>query len=551
MKITNIHKIKFEMIAILFLSYLSFWLIYKLNITNDDYLIFIQGDYLMHSSTYFGFLYDEWNFPLFSSDKFFFNKELNLLWADNNPLYSLILKVFFSLTNIAIPNPATYWLLISYLFMGIFSYKLLNELGIDSYIYKYIGSLIFLSLPLLPTIASEHYTLQSHWLIVASFYYYLKAQNNKKYLIQLGFLSGIGLMIQIYFFPMIIMVYFISLFPLTFGTSLKYYIQSILIISFKLFIYLFVFWDGTKLFSNNYITNSQSNFTPMWSAETNSFFCSQSSFEFINKYLLCYYPYTNNNIEAYAYLGIGIIFGLIFILFRLKVLFPFFKKYSLLIFGAILLLLLSFGNKFKLFHKQIFEFELLGLQSIFYEYFRAHGRFSYVFYYLVVIMVIFGIYKIFNNRNIAIIILFMVLNLQLYDLNHIINNSNLNDFNLQTSEVSQYKDYLESYENISSSLKLNQENRLFIYPHDNCENDYDKLHLGLQFLKFNGSLSSFRYRGGLNDEICSGIDLTYILENLNPIHLAVDKEYIELFKNNYECSEIKFLYSKDFLYCSK
>ena len=83
------------------------------------------------------------------------------------------------------------------------------------------------------------------------------------------------------------------------------------------------------------------------------------------------------------------------------------------------------------------------------------------------------------------------------------------------------------------------------------DHDYDKLYLGLQFLKINGSISSFRYRGGLYDENCSKFDLNYILNNMYPNHLAVDMEYIDLVNDIYECSTIKFLYSKDFLYCSK
>ena len=86
--------------------------------------------------------------------------------------------------------------------MGIFSYKLIDELGIESYIFKSIGSLIFLTLPLLPTISLEHYTLQSHWLIVGAFYYFLKSKKNKKYVLHLSALSGLGIMIQVYFFPM-------------------------------------------------------------------------------------------------------------------------------------------------------------------------------------------------------------------------------------------------------------------------------------------------------------------------------------------------------------
>ncbi len=549
--IKRINRNAYEAIGILLLSYLSFRLIFNLKLNTTNYLVFIQGDYLMHTSTYFGFLFDDWNFPIFSSEKYFFNKQLNLLWADNNPLYSLLLKIFYSLTNVVVANPATYWLLISYILMGIFSYKLIDELGIESYIFKSIGSLIFLTLPLLPTISLEHYTLQSHWLIVGAFYYFLKSKKNKKYVLHLSALSGLGIMIQVYFFPMIALIYFISLLPFSSRTNLKYSLQSFLILVLFLFAYVFIFWDGLNLFSNTYVANSESIYTSMWSAETNSFFCSQSSFEFINQYLLCYYPYTNENIESYAYLGIGLIFGLFLTIFKIKLLTQFLRENILLIFVSIFFLFLSFGNRFKFFHKQIFEFELFNIQSIFYRYFRAHGRFSYVFYYFIVIFVIYGIYKIFKNNNFATVAIFLILVMQIYDLNHIISNSTLKNFDKEITSVDQYVEYIESYENIYNILENNKENRLYIYPHDNCENDYDKLYLGLQFLKINGSISSFRYRGGLYDENCSKFDLNYILNNMYPNHLAVDMEYIDLVNDIYECSTIKFLYSKDFLYCSK
>ena len=66
--------------------------------------------------------------------------------------------------------------------------------------------------------------------------------------------------------------------------------------------------------------------------------------------------------------------------------------------------------------------------------------------------------------------------------------------------------YRSNYENneIIDSINLsfeNLEHRLYIYPPDNCDEDYDMYLFAKEFIKYGGSIDSSRLRGADNFKI--------------------------------------------------
>ena len=114
---------------------------------------------------------------------------------------------------------------------------------------------------------------------------------------------------------------------------------------------------------------------------------------FINEKLWCYRPYINYDHEGYLYLGLGIIVGLAALLFNFKGFRQIFNSYYPLITSSVFLLLISFGNKWKIAHKQIFEFVPNTLFNTILESFRSNGRFGWLFYYCIFISVLVSINK--------------------------------------------------------------------------------------------------------------------------------------------------------------
>ena len=527
-------------------GYFIYFIIYRFGSGGSFPSAFNDNDYLLYQVSYFSFLKSEWNIPLFLTDRLFVNRSVNLYLADYIPLYSLILKTIYTFFNLKITNPFLFWILLNTILMFYFSLKIFNLNPYFSIYQSYLGAIIISTLTLSPFKFLYHPGEASHWIIIAAIYFFIKSKNNTNYINYLTVFTGITLWIHFYLFTMILGILIISY--LINISKIKKILFSFLLLVSLISIIFFLTFGNFETFISTLNTDISSDFNPGWSSEFNSFFCSYYDKSFFHEILKCYEPYTNIDIESYGYLSLGIIFliPLLFLNFKKMTKLIIFDKNLILL--SLVYLFYSFGNRVKIAHKQVYEYEFSNLHLWTIEIFRAHGRFIYLFYYLLCFLCIFNIFNIVQINKKTNIILFIFVFLQIFDLGNQYNYTNLKNFKIEIPENEVLKFVPNSYEYADRTL--------FIYPPDNCKEDYDMYLFAKEFVKYGGKLSSSRIRGGVNFDNCKNLNILDSLIKYNPSHFIISNpaakdSYFEINKK-YNCIEINGIFQKNFFYyCQK
>lgn len=528
----------------IFIGSFSFIFIYGTKAFTIFPKAFNDNDYLIYQASYYVFRGQQWNFPIFNSNKLFLQKEVNLILADYIPIYSIFLKFLENTLNIQFKNFLIFWIYLSTIFMFYISYKLFLHLDLSK-TESTIGAFVISYLPASHFKFLYHSGEGSHFLIILGIYLYLKSKHKTRYIYQLGIITGLSLWVHFYIFTFLFGIYFIALINYKKKKLVILKTVSIFtIIASTIFILSFGSINSFKYIVEN---NISSEFNPRWSAEFNSFFCSKISNNLIFNVFKCYEPYTNTDIESYGYLGLGIILFLPILFFKFKENLSIVKSNKNLIFLSLIYLIFAFGNRFKISHKQIFEYQFTDLHLKLIKIYRAHGRFIYLFYYLLIFLVLYNIFKISKNSKLKYLVVILFLLVQIVDLNHQYLNSSFNSFKYEI----EHKDF----QNIETITRKNVASRLFIYPLDNCFEDFDMFFFAKEFLKIGGSINGSRIRGGSNLINCQESNIYSSLFEYDPVHFIItENEYLkfeEKILENYSCQIFKgYFKNTNFLYCS-
>lgn len=534
------NKLK-EILLVFLIGSMLFFLIYGINAFKIFPQPFNDNDYLLYQASYYAFIDSDFNFPIFNSDKLFVNQEINLIFADYIPIYSLLLKILNKTFNLFVLNPFMIWIYLNIILIFYFSYKIFSLSRKLNFYDLILGSTIMATLPLSPFKFLYHSGEGSHFVIIASIYLYFKSRENQNYLYYLAILTSLSLWIHLYLFAILFGIFFISLF--NYFKNIKVLLSTSLIFTILTSTIFFLSFQSINLFLDSLKNNVLTQYNPRWGAEFNSFFCSYNNPKFLEELLRCYEPYTLRDVESYAYLGLGVILFLPIVLFNFKNSYFILKSNKSLISLSIIFLLFSFGNRIKIAHKQIYEYKFTELHLKLIEIFRAHGRFVYLFYYLIVF---FTIYKLFiiRNKTIKILLLCIFLFIQSFDLIRQYSTTDLNLFRVSASSN-------EILELSKSSIK-NLEYRLFIYPPDNCIENYDMYLFAKEFIKYGGSISSSRIRGGGSYKNCENITIKNNLFNYSPEHFIISNSvYIQikdLLANKYTCISATGVFKNEIIY---
>lgn len=505
---------------------------------------FNDNDYLLYQASYYAFINSGFDLPIFYTDKLFIDKEINLIFGDYIPIYSLSLKLINNIFSIKILDPFMFWIYLNTLLFFYFSFKIFSLSNKISFYECILGAAIITTLPLSPYKFLYHSGESSHFVLVAGIYFYFKSKENTNYLYYLAFLTSLTLWIHFYLFAILCGLLFISVlkykyrFKIVFKTSITFLIFSIVI--------FYLSFESITSFLNSLESEIITPFNPRWSAEFNSFFCSYNNPIFINEILKCYEPFTIRDIESYAYLGLGIIIFLPIVFYKKelnKALIINYKNISIL---SLIYLFFSFGNRIKIAHKQVYEYSFTSIHLKLIEIFRAHGRFVYLFYYLIAFLVIYNLFLFSHEKKIKVFVIILFLIIQSVDLTRQYLGTDLNLFRVQ---------YVENEILLTAQKSVtNLEYRLFIYPPDNCDEDYDMYLFAKEFLKFGGSISSSRIRGGSNYKNCENINFNSSLLHYQPKHFLITNsaflQFKELIESNYFCQIISGEYKNDYIhYC--
>ena len=542
LKLFNINKKFYELLSVFLIGSFLFCLIYGFNAFKIFPQPFNDNDYLLYQASYYAFINSEFEFPIFYSDKLFVDKEINLIFGDYIPIYSLILKFLVKGFNIVILNPFMFWIYLNTLLTFYFSYKIFSLSSRLNVYENFLGATIISTLPLSPFKFLYHSGESTHFLIIAGIYLYLKSKQNVKYLYYLAVVTSLSLWVHLYLFAILSGILFV--------TSLKYIklikvilkTSSIFLVISSIIFYLS--FESINLFMKNLENEIVTKFNPRWSAEFNSFFCSYNNPDFIYKFLKCYEPYTIRDLESYAYLGLGMITFLPIIFFKANNTKNLIVDNKSIVAVAVVFLFFSFGNRIKIAHKQILEYKFSSIHLQMIEIFRAHSRFVYLFYYLLAFLIIYKLFLVSKKKKIGFLIVFTFLVIQGVDLTRQYIGTDLNLYRIETGNNEIISASHESF--------VNLDNRLFIYPPDNCIENFDMYLFAKEFLKYGGSISSSRIRGGNSYENCQNINIYSNLLNYQPVHFLTTNSFFDTYKDlissKYNCKIMDGVFNNEYIY---
>lgn len=536
----NFHKF----IIIFLTGTFLFFLIYGFEAFKIFPQPFNDNDYLLYQASYYAFINSGFDLPIFYTDKLFIEREANLIFGDYIPIYSLSLKLINNIFGIKILDPFMFWIYLNTLLFFYFSFKIFSLSSKLSFYECILGAAIISTLPLSPYKFLFHSGESSHFVLSAGIYFYFKSKENTNYLYFLAILTSLTLWIHFYLFAILCGILFISVFThinkfhIIFKTSFIFLIFSLVI--------FYLSFQSINSFLNSLESEIVTSFNPRWSAEFNSFFCSYNNPTFLNEFLKCYEPFTTRDIESYAYLGLGIIIFIPIVFLKIEFNKALIKNYKSITILSLFYLLFSFGNRIKIAHKQVYEYGFTSIHLKLIEIFRAHGRFIYLFYYLLAFLIIYNLFLISREKKTKVFVITIFLLIQSGDLARQYLGTDLNLFRVQYAE----NEILST----AQKSKLNLNYRLFIYPPDNCDEDYDMYLFAKEFLKFGGSISSSRIRGGNNYINCNNININSSLLNYQPKHFVITNsaflQFREIIESNYICEIMSGEYKNDYIhYC--
>ncbi len=397
--------------------------------TNINWLMSAYHDWGQH---YLGWAYyrqEPWTFPLGDIKNFYYPVGTNVGFTDSIPLFALFFKIFKDF----LPENFQYlglWLFLCHFFISYYTIKICEHFNV-SYFFKIIAVILLTLNPVL-VFRGLHPALCSHFLILASFYNYIKVST------QLNS-DKINYNQVVIFFIAITINPYIALMIAGFNIILP--IKNYLFdrsISFKKLIYFPIISFGSGLLfwivfgminlkeSNTTNLAAVENFR-LFSFNLNSFF---NSYGYFSKILPDLGMVNDKQYEGFGYFGVGmlllLLLLLIYLLFTYKTI-PVFKiksKYYPLLILCLGLFIFSMSNQISFGKKILFEYPIPNSIERLGFIFRASGRFVWPFYYLVFIFSLIIFTKSRVNNNIKLGLILIITLLQIYDTQNLLTKNN-------------------------------------------------------------------------------------------------------------------------------
>jgi hypothetical protein len=497
----------------------------------------------MFHAGYLSYINDGWNFPLTVTNNLFPGSNFSIIFMDSIPIYSLFLKIIYSTFGVKVFNPFPIWYLICFMLFAFYAGKILSIKVKNNYIFG-MSLILLVNTPLMINRMVWHSALAAHWLILVSIYYYItNKENDFKSLGIFAFFTGFSIFIHPYIFTMITSIYIIVLSLAFLRKKYKEAISSIGLFAFLLVIYFVIF-----LSADNGSVYPGTDYNK-YGAEFNSFFCGDFPIDLINDVLWCYPPYTTFGHEGYAYLGLGFIFLLSLLVFQPKKIYFSIKTNYLLSFGLFLMVIYSFGNKWKIAHYQFFEFQPLFFHKELLELFRATGRYTWPVCYFLMVFLIFNVASL-KRKYLAYLLLTFSLIFQVTDMNNIYESK---------SELFRVNTSTEVQSLMAKNIYMEHpEQTLYLLPDETCAwGEIDHYIVALYYLNQGGSIHSTRTaRLKINTASCKGYKVKNDIEEKNPFHFLLNDialiEGTEI-KNQYSCIPIESFVESNRrpVYCEK
>ncbi len=393
--------------------------------TNVSWLLAAYHDWGQH---YLGWVYyrnSPWEFPLGNTSGYYYPIGTNVGFTDSIPLLSF----FFKLFSFILPENFQFFglfMFINYFLIAYYSFKIFNYYKVNNWII-YVFVIFLVSNPVL-VFRGIHPSLTAHWLLIASFYYYIISSDKDKVTFA-NKMQIVILVLSAWIHPYLSAM----LIGFNFIIPLKNYFFDKSIKLTKLFLYpaISIFLLFTSWFIIGYFENGNSSYSGsdlnvygLYSFNLNAFFDSMGYF---SKFL----PDLNNvavqQYEGFAYLGLGVILLLLIDSFHfLKLYFTkkkstiSFDKYFYLFIIIFVLSLFAISNKISFGDNILIEIPIPNIIKKVGVTFRAIGRFIWPFYYFLLIFSLVYFAKIKWKKSIKITILVLLLIIQIFDISPLI-----------------------------------------------------------------------------------------------------------------------------------
>jgi len=500
-----------------------------------DFLIskttfFYHFDHPLFLTGYLAFINDSWHFPLAVTDNIYPSSNFSIVWTDSIPIFSIFLKLIYSIFGFKLSNPFPLWYFICYVLLAFFIGKIIQLRTNNIAVYA-ISVVLLINTPLMINRMIFHSALSAHWLIVASVYFYiLNKENGYTHLNKHALNTGISLYIHPYIFTIVFPVFFVSIIYGFLKRGFRKVKTSLIIFSSLVAVYFFAILSNLNMSGNSF---RRPDFIK-YGAQFNSFFCGETPNPLLNRYLLCDPPYTQIHHEGYAYFGIGIIFLSIFLALQPKKHLNNIKQNWVLLTTLVFMVIYSFGNKWKIAHVQIFEFEPVSIHMKLLEIFRSTGRYTWAFYYFFSIYLVLNILK-YKKESIVIFILSLSLFLQLSEASHV-----------YPDKSAWFQLYDPPYEQISLAKEIydkNSKSVLHVLPDERCSfPEADHYIMALEYLNYGGTVFPTRAsRLRIDIGFCEDYSINKSLKKYRPYHFVInniDNLDATDYKNDYECSVV-------------
>jgi hypothetical protein len=383
----------------------------SLNVQNDEWLIsgLIEVDSILDYAGWIFFRNSQWSLPLkIDNLNFPMGIPLSYIATAGPSLFYFLSKLISDFL------PATFQffgilVLLAFILQAISSLFLLTLFIKDKVSLLFSSILFCLSPPMLGK-AFKHVALTNHWLIIMAIYLYFKTRKTKEYFPWLFVLIlPLSLIIHAYFFPMILVFFIISAIDYFIKTrNLKPIFWSFIITAILsvLLGYIFgLFGAGMSGVSFGF---------GYFSMNLSSFFNAFDNYEVSWSWFLPSF----GRIEAFPYLGLGVIFLLFLFLSNLikklileKNFESIKSKSSAFINRNILLIVIclffyfwaSFDDLFLIYN--VFPQCLENILNIF----RSSSRFIWPVFYLIYLFLIYWVVKKFSLNKMRLILIFVIL----------------------------------------------------------------------------------------------------------------------------------------------
>tara|TARA_S200000501_G_scaffold118210_1_gene110987 strand:+ start:24208 stop:25905 length:1698 start_codon:yes stop_codon:yes gene_type:complete len=460
----------------------------KPSITNDIETYWISWEFFRNT--------DIFQFPLFLNPDYGNGFNVSIYHTDAIPIAAFTLRFFTDFLPVNFQYLGL-WSFMSFFLMLFFSYKLLN-IFISNKLICFISSTFFLIAPPFIDRVFLQQAVSSHWLVIASLYFYYSNQYSYKIW---NLILIISILINGYLATIVFAVFIAS-------TFINYYKSSKLVFFRKVFFtlsFMILVSYSTGLFSIG--KGLKEGGFELYGMSLLGFVNPSSPTGFysvlINKLLSSNILFVKE-VEGFAFLGAGILILIFIVLINFKTSTKAFKSsipHLPLIVLSFILLIYSFsnnifflGNVDFLGSQRLFVYTVPEILEPLVKVFRASGRFSWLLFYLIYLFTFIGMYQLKNKKNI-VLILSLILLFQVVDNYKIINifKNELKSDKVYTTAIAKMGLKDPIWKIVEKDYK-----KINIYPIKNKPKDYTRIAF---FASEKGLSTNFGYFSRINHTI--------------------------------------------------